>query len=149
MITAPMEGAQRKKPSPTAPTCKISSAKNGNNATAPPKIQQTDRAWSHSRISLFWKTNRKPAVSLLITPVSSLVAGGNGFFEWRRSTLTQRAQVLHPMYTCGYSKESIHQASNRGTCDWCRFPQRTVPGDCVLIKLARNKLGHEWKHRWR
>ena len=57
VITAPSAGAARIKPSPSAPTFKISCAKIGISATAPPKNTENMSRLNAPRIILLLKTN--------------------------------------------------------------------------------------------
>ena len=56
-----MAGAARSQPSPDAPTCRMSVAKIGSSATAPPKNTASRSRLSALRISLSRQTKRSPS----------------------------------------------------------------------------------------
>ena len=62
--TAPILGAARNSPNPLGPTCRISAANTGNNATAPPNnTENKSRVNAPSRIRSL-NTKRTPALRL-------------------------------------------------------------------------------------
>ena len=73
----PAKGAARMMPNPSGPTLKISLAKTGSMATAPPKSTANISSDNAPSITWFLKTNRNPAVRLSIIE-SIFSEGGKG-----------------------------------------------------------------------
>ena len=80
VIKAPTAGAARNIPNPSDPTSKISCAKIGSNATAPPKRTATISKLKAPKIALVLNTNRTPSLRLCI--IGSPILGFKmGFIE--------------------------------------------------------------------
>ena len=72
-----MAGAARNQPRPDAPTCRMSVAKIGSSATAPPKNTASRSRLSALRISLSRQTKRSPS-SVVRQPCRAGARSGRG-----------------------------------------------------------------------
>ena len=64
VMSAPIDGAARKYPSPSGPTFNISSAKMGNNAMTPPNKTEAKSREIAQRTILVFQIKRKPSPRL-------------------------------------------------------------------------------------
>ncbi len=79
VITAPLDAAALIKPKPSDPTFKISLAKTGSNATAPPKNTENKSKLIAPNIILLLKTKLIPSVKLFTMLSLGMEVGGWGF----------------------------------------------------------------------
>ena len=80
VILAPSDGAALNKPSPSDPTFRISSAKTGSKATAPPNNTEKRSRESAFKITLFLNTNFTPSINLF--EILSLATWGITGFDF-------------------------------------------------------------------
>ena len=93
---APIAGAARKIPKPSEPTFKISCAKMGNKATAPPNNTAIISNESAPKITLFWNTNLTPSFKLCITgsPIFGFIIGFVPIFAKAINAITENPNTI-------------------------------------------------------